>query len=596
MSFRRTRPLGSLPSGVRTPTSNQQQQQNSGSSSAKTALESNVSSYSWPGTKISAHSGSQVLVSSGVTSLDDFLGGGLPVGSITMIKEDKLTGYSRLLRNYFVAQGIASDQFICYASADEHNPSSSLRQLMSIVGEEKQKDSSSSSSNVGNVTSSQTQSRRLKPSLRSGMGGSSSISSDKHDSQLKIAWRYKNLPNLASSSGSSTVNSPSFMGHKVPYTSIFDLTKTIEKEVIDTALENQIAIINARTWASHFLTENDILLDGDIKNSHDELKSDNQSIMKQRPYVRLLEHLSQLLAEFRLVNNPKGVLRICISSLASPSWIVGDKSNYHESTELFIFIHSLRMMVRECAAVCMITIPAYIYGDQYPVDVNSSITKLYHACDCVIELESFCGSARTMNKQYEKLYHGLIHILKLPRIGVIQATALLQRPSSGNVELSSLGFNVRRKRFLVETIYLPPEDEDDDIIAEVTFGSDSKPSKTKKNKMKKEKSDEFSGIEISFENSDDNKGNTIGDSESDSESESESESDSDSDSDSEFETVGGHEFGDVEEEPTTSEDEMYGGEDNEDDFSDDESHERKIRKELDQQRRQKTQMSQLLDF
>ena len=53
-------------------------------------------------------------------------------------------------------------------------------------------------------------------------------------------------------------------------------------------------------------------------------------------------------------------------------------------------------------------------------------------------------------------YHGLIHPLKLfPHGTVVNSTRL------NSVELHSLGFKVRRKRFLVETFVLPPEDEDE---------------------------------------------------------------------------------------------------------------------------------------
>jgi hypothetical protein len=51
----------------------------------------------------------------------------------------------------------------------------------------------------------------------------------------------------------------------------------------------------------------------------------------------------------------------------------------------------------------------------------------------------------------------LIHPLKLfPVETPIKTTKL------NNVQLHSLGFKVRRKRFLVETFVLPPEEEDDD--------------------------------------------------------------------------------------------------------------------------------------
>ncbi|KAJ2367955.1 Elongator subunit elp4, partial [Coemansia sp. RSA 2610] len=49
-----------------------------------------------PATRLNPHS-AQLLVSTGVPSLDDLLGGGLPVGGILMIEEDRQTGYSNTL-------------------------------------------------------------------------------------------------------------------------------------------------------------------------------------------------------------------------------------------------------------------------------------------------------------------------------------------------------------------------------------------------------------------------------------------------------------------------------------------------------------------
>ena len=59
------------------------------------------------------------LISSGIESLDNILGGGLPLGSLVLIEEDAFTGYSKLLSNYFIAQGLASGQRVAFLSPDE---------------------------------------------------------------------------------------------------------------------------------------------------------------------------------------------------------------------------------------------------------------------------------------------------------------------------------------------------------------------------------------------------------------------------------------------------------------------------------------------
>jgi elongator complex protein 4 len=58
-----------------------------------------------PGTRRSPYNGS-VLLSLGLASLDDILGGGLPLGCLLLIEEDAVSSYSRLLLKYWVAQAL----------------------------------------------------------------------------------------------------------------------------------------------------------------------------------------------------------------------------------------------------------------------------------------------------------------------------------------------------------------------------------------------------------------------------------------------------------------------------------------------------------
>jgi len=59
------------------------------------------------GTKLSLHNG-QLLVSTGIPTLDDVLGGGLPVGSVLLVEQDQANAYSQLVLRYFASQGAAS--------------------------------------------------------------------------------------------------------------------------------------------------------------------------------------------------------------------------------------------------------------------------------------------------------------------------------------------------------------------------------------------------------------------------------------------------------------------------------------------------------
>lgn len=67
--------------------------------------------------------------------------------------------------------------------------------------------------------------------------------------------------------------------------------------------------------------------------------------------------------------------------------------------------------------------------------------------DFSIELESFAGSDKETNPAFKE-YHGLIYIRKLVALNAL--TAHLP-------ETHDLAFKLRRKRFIIEKLHLPPE-------------------------------------------------------------------------------------------------------------------------------------------
>ncbi|KAM5222469.1 elongator complex protein 4 isoform 3-T3 [Hipposideros larvatus] len=70
------------------------------------------------GTRPSVRNG-QLLVSTGLPALDQLLGGGLAVGTVLLIEEDKYNIYSPLLFKYFLAEGIINRHTLLVASAKE---------------------------------------------------------------------------------------------------------------------------------------------------------------------------------------------------------------------------------------------------------------------------------------------------------------------------------------------------------------------------------------------------------------------------------------------------------------------------------------------
>lgn len=118
------------------------------------------------GSRLSAYNG-QLLISTGVPSLDDILGGGQPVGTIMLIKEDRATTYAQLLLKYFIAQGISSGHHCAVASRDE-DPSDMLKSLMWLSTSDRDDDDDSGKK------------------------------ADAESDRMKIAWRYSHLKRFES--------------------------------------------------------------------------------------------------------------------------------------------------------------------------------------------------------------------------------------------------------------------------------------------------------------------------------------------------------------------------------------------------------------
>jgi elongator complex protein 4 len=68
-----------------------------------------------PGCKTSLHN-SQLLTSIGIPSIDSYIGGGLPVGSICLIGEDSFNYYSDIISRCFIAEGVLNRHSIYIAN------------------------------------------------------------------------------------------------------------------------------------------------------------------------------------------------------------------------------------------------------------------------------------------------------------------------------------------------------------------------------------------------------------------------------------------------------------------------------------------------
>jgi len=324
-----------------------------------------------PGTKVSINN-SQLLISSGVPSLDSIIGGGIAVGTILLIEEDVYSNYSNILFKYFLAEGVVSGHKLLLTSM--------------------------------NVDADRLLKNLPSPSIASDKSSLNSKDPSGHNTaELKIAWQYKNTPTV------QTCVEVSQFGH------YYDLSKTMDYELVE---KSQPQTFDARGYSE----------------------------MKGRSlYDRLIRsiYLHVNKENFATVAAPKEnptVLRIALHSLLSPLWSDGE-STENANIAFCQFLYKLRAVMRYSLATCLITAPVHLLED------SAFVKRVERLCDVVLKLESFAGSEKETNPIF-KDYQGLFHIIKLPVLNSLTC----HRPIA-----TDFGFKLRRRKFVIETLHLPPE-------------------------------------------------------------------------------------------------------------------------------------------
>ncbi|KAJ8299564.1 hypothetical protein KUTeg_023624 [Tegillarca granosa] len=308
---------------------------------------SRVKSLQIPGAKPSLYN-NQLLISTGIPSLDNVVGGGVAAGTIFMIEEDTYGNYSRMLLN-----------------SVDNDPKVLLKEVPAPVLDD--------------------------PGITTEIGQSGD------DDKMKIAWRYQHLPRFQSN--------PS----NVKFGHYYDLTKVIDPELIE--------------------------------------KSDCTTVMNPK-YSKLLQLIKDKIDNGGFgtdkPQDKRNILRIAIHSLGSPLW--GENGGYTSNHDEFDyslprFLLTLKSILRSAFAVCMITLPKHLFQN------IAYIKRIEKLCDTVVELESFAGSDRETNPIFKE-YHGLFHIVQLPCLNSLHC----HMPDT-----LDLAFKLRRKKFTIEQLHLPPE-------------------------------------------------------------------------------------------------------------------------------------------
>ncbi|KAJ2076772.1 Elongator subunit elp4 [Coemansia sp. RSA 988] len=368
-------------------------------------------------TRLNPHS-AQLLVSTGVPSLDDVLGGGLPVGGILLIEEDRQTDYSSTLLSYFASQAIAAGHELCIVDADQEVALKDQLPGWASAAHEMQAASGPNDTPTARSTS---------------------------DESMKIAWRYQNMPRIDGDRDdydgkNAKSNSALPDAREVPFCERFDLSLRIPPKVIENA-------------TIEIMAGSDLL-----RISNEDYGGDMYECVLGKIASIIGERFSSLKPVAPGTN--RNILRIEIRSLGSGFWQGSD------GLSMLKFLHRLRGILRYSYAVCVISFPAHIYEDdgvRMPI-----VRRAEHLCDAVIELESFEGAYATPSDIVARQsmpaaaaagdYHGFLYIRKLPRLNSLTASmGRLSLLHSGGGSTNNLAFRLRRKKFSIETYHLPIE-------------------------------------------------------------------------------------------------------------------------------------------
>ncbi|XP_023218840.1 elongator complex protein 4-like [Centruroides sculpturatus] len=231
-------------------------------------------------------------------------------------EEDKYGRYAKLLMKHFLAEGVTNNHSILLASGDE-SPKKILEDLPSLITQKKD----------------------------------SNASESVYENEMKIAWRYQNLPQFGKSS----------TGHQ--FCNQYNINTKMNHEVISKCSPTTI----------------------DISSENESPPEDNSQFLTASCFKianRLQTMIKDGLFSTSQSCSQRNILRIAIHSLGSPYW----KEEYSKErweTDILRFLYLLKSMMRSAFSVAVISVPVNLLQNHVLLE------RMRLICDTVIRLEGF---------------------------------------------------------------------------------------------------------------------------------------------------------------------------------------------------------------
>lgn len=369
--------------------------------------------------------GGRFIVSSGTREFDELLGGGISLGSLTLLQSDNFTDYANTFISYQMAEALSMEHKVILIT-DTVDIINQIQKLPYNINLGAMSKVNSSSSDVGN-------------------SNSVSKSNDCNLSEnLKIAWQYEkyiNNVNNSYSTGSNLVSvtpiNSSFGRNNSRHVNPFNTERdSVDNRKMSEELKNTFCC----SYDLSRRLQSELLENSNLETTYYDNKPDDE--------VNIFESIIRKISIFLNDSISNHIVRIFIPNLEK----LLDFSNYSLTSKQFAqsFLR-LKHIIRDSPTQSTLTVSCHL--PSVPTTISTYLSQI---SDNVLHIESFAGRCNSVPYEF-KDFHGLLLVKRLQCIGVLAP----HRP-----RYDRYGLKRDRRKLHIEPLHMPPEESR-------TFGTSS---------------------------------------------------------------------------------------------------------------------------